>query len=295
MHDRLFVLAPLAEIAANAVHPVLHCTIRDLLEAVRSPSSAPSTSSRELTRLRALVTGSTSGIGRAIALELAAAGADVIFHGRRSSATAATLCTLALEQHVRSHWVLADLRSAAECDQLVESAWREWAGLDIWVNNAGADTLTGEAAAWAFERKWQELHDVDVSATMRLSRAVGARMKQEGAGVIVNMGWDQAETGMEGDSGQLFAAAKAAVTAFSKSLAVSLAPQVRVNCVAPGWIRTRWGENASQPWQERVLRETPMRRWGTPEDVAHAVRWLVSPAAAYVTGQVIKVNGGAIR
>jgi 3-oxoacyl-[acyl-carrier protein] reductase len=100
---------------------------------------------------------------------------------------------------------------------------------------------------------------------------------------------------MEGDSGQLFSAAKAAVTAFSKSLAVSFAPQVRVNCVAPGWIRTSWGESASQPWQERVLRETPMQRWGTPEDVAHAVRWLVSPAAAYVTGQALKVNGGAIR
>src|SRR6266851_5806379 len=109
------------------------------------------------------------------------------------------------------------------------------------------------------------------------------------------MGWDQAETGMEGDSGQLFSAAKAAVTAFSKSFAVTLAPKVRVNCIAPGWIRTSWGENASQPWQERVLHETPLRRWGTPEDVARAVRWLVSPAAAYVTGQVIRVNGGAIR
>jgi 3-oxoacyl-[acyl-carrier protein] reductase len=257
-------------------------------------SSAPKPG-RELTGLRALVTGSTSGIGQAIALELAAAGADVIIHGRRSSEAAATICTQVLAQRVRSHWVLADLRLPEECSRLVDSAWNEWGGLDTWVNNAGADTLTGEAAAWSFERKWQELHAVDVCATMRLSRSVGKRMSQQGAGVVVNMGWDQAETGMEGDSGQLFAAAKAAVTAFSKGLALTLAPQVRVNCVAPGWIRTRWGENASQPWQERVLRETPLGRWGTPEDVAHAVRWLVSPGAQYVTGQVINVNGGAIR
>jgi NAD(P)-dependent dehydrogenase (short-subunit alcohol dehydrogenase family) len=109
------------------------------------------------------------------------------------------------------------------------------------------------------------------------------------------MGWDQAETGMEGDSGQLFAATKAAVMAFSKSLALSLAPEVRVNCLAPGWIRTAWGQDASTRWHERVRRETPLGRWGTPADVAAVARWLVSPAAAFVTGQVIRVNGGAVR
>jgi len=118
---------------------------------------------------------------------------------------------------------------------------------------------------------------------------------ERGTGVIVTMGWDQAETGMEGDSGQLFAAAKGAVMAFTRSLALTLAPQVRVNCLAPGWIKTAWGEQASAGWQERVRRETPLERWGTPEDVASAARWLVSPAASFVTGQFIRVNGGAVR
>jgi 3-oxoacyl-[acyl-carrier protein] reductase len=100
---------------------------------------------------------------------------------------------------------------------------------------------------------------------------------------------------MEGDSGELFAAAKNAVMGLTRSLAVSFAPQVRVNCIAPGWIRTAWGAQAGPAWQERVLRETPLGRWGTTEDVAKLARFLVSDDAAYITGQVINANGGAVR
>lgn len=291
MHERLFVLEPLFEIAPQVIHPLLGRSIQSLRTSVAA-TGVPG--GRELAGQKALVTGSTRGIGRAIALELAAAGADVLVHGRRRSeaqALAEQLRTL----RVRSGSVLADLRDAEECRRLVRTAWEQWGRLDIWINNAGADTLTGEAADWPFEKKLAELWAVDVTATILLSREVGGRMQAAGGGVILNMGWDQAETGMEGDSGQLFAAVKGAVMAFSKSLAVSLAPVVRVNCLAPGWIRTAWGESASATWQERVRRETPLGRWGTPDDVARAARWLVSPAASFITGQVIRINGGAVR
>ena len=97
---------------------------------------------------------------------------------------------------------------------------------------------------------------------------------------------------MGGETAELYAAAKGAVMAFTRSLAQSLAPEVRVNCVAPGWIKTAWGQRASERWQDRAQRESLLRRWGTPEEVAAAVRFLVSPAAAFITAEVINVNGG---
>jgi 3-oxoacyl-[acyl-carrier protein] reductase len=100
---------------------------------------------------------------------------------------------------------------------------------------------------------------------------------------------------MEGDSGELFAAAKGAILAFTRSLALSLAPKVRVNALAPGWIKTAWGEKASDTWQDRALAETPMARWGTPEDVGAAACFLVGAGASFLTGQTVRVNGGAVR
>jgi 3-oxoacyl-[acyl-carrier protein] reductase len=97
---------------------------------------------------------------------------------------------------------------------------------------------------------------------------------------------------MAGDSGEMFAAIKGAVMAFSKSLARSLAPHVRVNCLAPGWIRTSWGQVAPDYWQARAREESLLHRWGTPDDVARMARFLASPASDFITGQVIPINGG---
>jgi 2-amino-4-hydroxy-6-hydroxymethyldihydropteridine diphosphokinase len=287
MHERTFVLGPLAEIAPTLRHPVLGKTIVELLAACGQPLP--------LLGKRGLVTGSSSGIGKAIALHLAQSGAEVLIHARQSVTQGKAVVEEIRRSGRQSDFLQADLRSAAECERLATEAWQRWNGLDFLVCNAGADILTGAGAKLSFLEKLQELWAVDVQATILLSRSLGQQMQAVGHGTIITMGWDQAETGMEGESGQLFAATKGAVMAFTKSLALSLAPQVRVNGVAPGWIRTAWGEQAPEAWQQRAVREAPLRRWGTPEDVAQAVGWLLSPGAAFITGQILRIDGGAVR
>lgn len=250
----------------------------------------------ELTGRIAMVTGSSSGAGRAIALELAEAGADVIVHCR-TRRTEAEKVAASIRERGRDAIVLqADLADAANQGPLVESAWNWRDGVDIWVNNAGADVLTGAARHASFDEKLDILWRVDVAGTMRLSRDIGARMKERqgrgGESVILNIGWDQVEHGMAGESGELFTAIKGAVMAFTRSLARSLAPAVRVNCLALGWIRTAWGEQASEYWRERAVAESLMRRWGTPDDVARAARFLASPSASFITGHILPINGG---
>ncbi|MBC8114528.1 MAG: SDR family oxidoreductase [Candidatus Saccharimonas sp.] len=249
----------------------------------------------DLTGKRAMVTGASSGIGRAIALEFARAGADVIVHFAKSSDAAEAVAAEARQLGVRTATLAADFSRPDSLEPFLGAAFSVWGGLDIWIQNAGVDLLTGGASKLDFDEKLQRLLDIDVRAGMLLAKHAGERMVRAGRGSVITIGWDQAGRGMAGDSGELFSAAKSAIMGFSRSLAMSLAPNVRVNCIAPGWIKTAWGEAASESWQQRVLDETPLQCWGQPEDIARLARFLVSDDAAYITGQVINCNGGAVR
>ncbi len=261
---------------------------------IPSESSASVPSFASLKGKRVVVTGSSSGIGKAIAMSCAEAGASVVIHCRSSVREAEAVANVVRRLGQDASVICANLADATQRHRFAEQCF-ETAAADALVNNAGADLLTTNLRNAEYSTKLQVLWDTDVLGTIELSKAFGRRFQQQGYGSILNIGWDQADRGMDGDSGELFSAAKNAIMGFSRSLAVSLAPLVRVNCISPGWIRTAWGETAGDYWQQRVLQETPLKRWGEPRDIANMARFLLSDDAAYITGQVINVNGGAVR
>ncbi|MEC7564384.1 MAG: SDR family oxidoreductase [Planctomycetota bacterium] len=243
----------------------------------------------------AAVTGASSGIGRATAITFATQGADLIIHAHTNHQGLEETADAIRALNRQVTCIYADLTCPNDQGRCVDEAFNAHPLINIWVNNAGCDILTGEASQWTFEQKLNALWELDVRGTIGVCRHLCIPMakigKNENA-VIINMGWDQAETGQRGDSGQLFAPAKAAVMAYSRSLARELAPQVRVNCLAPGWIQTAWGADASSYWDQRACAESLMQRWGTPHDVAVTAAHIAAPAASFITGQVIQINGG---
>jgi 3-oxoacyl-[acyl-carrier protein] reductase len=239
------------------------------------------------------VTGASSGIGRAIAEEYAAEGAVVLLTHRASPDRAREVADAIASRGGRALIRQADLATRDACERLVAEAVDELGRIDVWVNNAGADVLTGEAAQWEWERKLDLLLAVDLKGTIACSYAVAEVMREHG-GAIVNMSWDHVAAGMAGENPQLFSAVKGGVLSFSRSLARSLAPAVRVNVLCPGWIETAFGEQTDPEFHRSVADDTPLGRWGRPEDVAGAAVYLASPEAAFVTGQALNVNGGVV-
>jgi 3-oxoacyl-[acyl-carrier protein] reductase len=242
-----------------------------------------------------LVTGASSGIGRAIALAAARAGADIALT-YRANVEGARDTERAIASLGRRVTVLQfDAMDASSLRTLGPAACRALGRIDVWVNNAGADILTGPAASLTALEKLDLLLGVDLRGTVLASwQAAEMLGAQEAGGVIINMSWDHVLTGMAGLNPQMFAAVKGGILAFSKSLARSVAPNVRVNVIAPGWIETSFGGSLDEGTRARVAESTPLKRWGTPDDIANAVVFLASPAAAFMTGQTLIVGGGIV-
>ena len=242
-----------------------------------------------------LVTGGSSGIGRAIALACARAGADVALTYRANENGAREVEREIAILGRRSVVIRLDVTDDRSVRALGAAARDALGRLDVWVNNAGADILTGAGASLSAVGKLDLLLGVDLRGTMIASwQAAEILGGQEEGGVIINMSWDHVLTGMPGLNPQLFAAVKGAVLAFSKSLARSVAPRVRVNVIAPGWIETSFGAGLNEGVRSAIAESTPLKRWGTPDEVAGAAVFLASPAAAFLTGQTILVNGGVV-
>lgn len=234
----------------------------------------------------ALVTGASRGIGAAIALELAHHGLKVI--GTGTTADSAQKITTALGAFGGEGRVL-DVNDGAALDALVEEIVKTYGGLHVVVNNAG---ITRDMLAMRLkDDDWDAVLDTNLKAVFRLSRAAIRPMMKQRYGRIINI---TSVVGAAGNAGQAnYAAAKAGVAGMTRALARELGSRnITVNCVAPGFIETDMTASLPEAQQQALLSQIPLGHLGKPSDIAHAVAYLASPQAAYVTGQELHVNGG---
>ena len=237
----------------------------------------------ELSGKVAIVTGAGRGIGAAIARELGQAGARVIVNYVRSAEAAN-----ALAAEIGGIAVAADVSKPEGTDALIKAA-EALGSLDILVNNAG---ITRDMLMLRMtDEEWSEVIDTNLNATFRMCRAAAAIMLRQRRGAIVNV---TSVSGIRGNPGQAnYGASKAAIASMSRSLARELGRRnIRVNCVAPGFVDTDMVRAMDQKLVEQIKELVPLRRLGRPEEIAHVVRFLVSDAATFVTGQEWVVDGG---
>lgn len=236
----------------------------------------------------ALVTGATRGIGRATALELGKSGATVI-GSATSEDGAAKISAYLAEAGVKGRGMVLEVRDAAQVDAALSGIEKEFGAITILVNNAG---ITRDNLAMRMkDDEWDAVIDTNLKAVFRLSRGVMRGMMKARFGRIVNI---TSVVGYSGNAGQAnYCAAKAGVAGMTRSMARELGSRnVTVNCVAPGFIATDMTHALSEEQKAAMLASIPLGRAGTPEDIAGTVAFLVSPAAAYVTGTTVHVNGG---
>lgn len=239
-----------------------------------------------------VVTGASGGIGRAVARRFAECGARVFLHADKNVEAVTKLSQAIRQSGGAAEVVQADFSQTDAPEKFVNTIFGRADRVDVWINGAGVDLMAPTLAAEPFEKKLQKIFAVDVFAAIQMSRLVGRRMFEQNGGTIFFFSWNGVHFGWNTETAQLYGSAKGALLGFSRSLAESLAPKVRIRCLSLGWIKTLWGEKASDEFQARIHNDSLAERWGTAEEVAETVLFLSDDASAFVDGIDLRLDGG---
>lgn len=239
----------------------------------------------------ALITGATRGIGKEIALELAANGFDIAVNYRSEQAGMEELKKEIEKNNVRCEFVKADVANFEDCESMVKETIEKFGKIDVLVNNAG---ITKDGLIMRMKKEdFESVIDVNLTGTFNVTRNVIPHMLKQRSGRIINV---SSVVGVAGNAGQTnYSASKAGIIGFTKSLAKEVASRnILVNAIAPGFIDTDMTSVLSDAVKEGINAQIPLKRMGTPKEVAKVVKFLSSEDSSYVTGQVVNIDGGMV-